>query len=171
MSIIENTKNDLKRILPPPVNSFMREINIVKAELTRLRSELREENRKLLDELRGIREDNAKQTGELSRIYNAIPEKPVLWLNEFERGVVLANWGKVTETPDFKEKCLHLISGLDRASVIVINRIIARQKKYLDTEKKELALFTREEQEELRLLSVACAVNTNYYQRILGTGI
>ena len=171
---MEDAKNDLKRILLPPVDSFMRESNVLKAELTRLRGEqskLHEENRKLLDELCGIREDNAKQTGELLRIHNAIPEKPVLWFNEFEHGVVRANWGKVTETSDFKEKYLHLISGLDRASVIVINRIIARQKKYLDTEKKELALFSREEQEELRLLSVACAVNTNYYQRILGTGI
>ena len=216
MSIIEDAKNDLKRILPPPVDSFMREINGLKAELSRQRgelselheknrklldelredgkkqsgelselreenrrlldelrgiredgkkqsgelSELREENRKLLDELRGIREDNAKQAGELSNIYNVIPDKPVLWHNEFERGVVRANWGKVTESPDFKEKYLRLIAGLDRASVIAINRIIARQKKYLNTEKKELDLFTRKEQEELRLL------NENFNQKI-----
>ena len=71
MSIIEDAKNDLKRILPPPVDSFMRESNIVKAELSRQRgelSELREENRKLLDELRGIREDGKKQSGELSEL-------------------------------------------------------------------------------------------------------
>ena len=71
MSIIEDAKNDLKRILPPPVDSFMREINIVKAELSRQHgelSELREENRKLLDELRGIREDGKKQSGELSEL-------------------------------------------------------------------------------------------------------
>lgn len=40
MSIIEDAKNDLKRILPPPVDSFMREINIVKAELSRQRREM-----------------------------------------------------------------------------------------------------------------------------------
>ena len=177
MSIFENTKNELKQILPPPVSSFMREINALKAELSQQRdklSKLHEENRKLLDELRGVREDskkqigelselheaNAKQAGELARIYSAIPGKPVLWHNEFERGVVRANWGKVTDAPDFKEKYLRLISGLDRKSVIAINRIIARQKKYLNTDKKELDLFTRDEQEALRLL------NENFNQEI-----
>ena len=42
MSIIEDAKNDLKRILPPPVDSFMREINIVKSELSRQHGELSE---------------------------------------------------------------------------------------------------------------------------------
>ena len=85
MSIKENVKKELNKILPPPVNSFMREINILKDELSRQRSELsklREENRKLLDEvseirqeyrklldkLHGIREDAKMQMGELKEL-------------------------------------------------------------------------------------------------------
>ncbi len=113
---------------------------------------VREDNKKQLEYLAGVREENGKLLAGQARVYNAIPGKTVCWHNEFERGVVRANWGKVTEDPDFKEKYLHLISGLDPESVVIINRIISRQQKYLNSDKKELDLFTREEQEELRLL-------------------
>ena len=72
MSIIENVKKELKKILPPPVNSFMQEINILKDELSRQHGELsklREENRKLLEELYGVREDAKMQMGELSELH------------------------------------------------------------------------------------------------------
>ena len=170
MSIIQRIKNMLKRILPPPTKTFMREINdlrkhlfTVEGELSRVREEnkkqlveltsIREENKKQLAELTDIREENKKQTTEISRLYNAIPNKPICWHNEFERGVVRANWGKVTEEPGFKEKYLRLISGLDPQSIVIINRIISRQQKYLNSDKKEMELFTREEQEELRFLN------------------
>ena len=54
--------------------------------------------------------------------------------------------------PNFAEKFQRLISGMDDASIQIIVRILARQKKYLNTESNTLDLFTREEQENLRLL-------------------
>ena len=62
MSIIENVKKELKKNLPPPVNSFMREISILKEELSRQRGELsklREENRKILEELKKVEQEKS----------------------------------------------------------------------------------------------------------------
>ena len=79
MSIIEKTKSVLKQILPPPVNSFMREINILKAELHQQRSELRkthEENRKLLDELKRKADES-------------------IWANVFNNSITESTWLKI----------------------------------------------------------------------------
>lgn len=111
MSIFENTKNDLKQILPPPANSFMREINILKEELSQQRSELsklHEENRKLLDELRGIREEDRKLLNELKRAEqekinsilqqsNACRRKADenIWANVFNNTITDSTWLKM----------------------------------------------------------------------------
>lgn len=77
---------------------------------------------------------------------------PVYWSDEFERSIVKANWGNVTEKNDFAEKFLRLIRGLDDKSIEKIVYILIRQKQYLHSDKKRLDLFTRAEQEEIRLL-------------------
>jgi len=72
MIIIQHIKNFLKRILPPPTNSFMREINILKKELSKLLEEQKKaqkEDGKLLEELGKIREENERQFSELKRIH------------------------------------------------------------------------------------------------------
>ncbi len=222
MSFIQFIKIILKRFLPPPTKSFMREINDLKQQLTLLSegnerlvaelAQIQKENKKLqnmithtnkeqgvlFSKIVDLQKDNAKLANDSSRmieliagvkagigvlneehkrqqaetvrllgeskskleavsksadkIYAAIPNKPLLWHNEFERGVVKASYGKVKELPDFQEKYLRLISGLDVESVRILTRILIRQGLYLNSDQKEIDLFTREEQEEMRLL-------------------
>ena len=88
----------------------------------------------------------------VNSVEQCIPDKPIYWNSEFERGVVRSNWGDVSKWTDFPEKFLKLTSGLDSKSVETIIRILARQQKFLNNDAKTLDLFTRAEQEELRLL-------------------
>ena len=88
----------------------------------------------------------------INRVENAIPNKTIYWSSAFERKVVEANWGDVTERPDFAEKFIRLTAGMDEESIRSIIRILTRQKKYLHSEEQSIDLFTRAEQEELRLL-------------------
>ncbi len=76
----------------------------------------------------------------------------VLWSRECERNVVKENWGDVTAQEDFAEKFIKLTKGLDSKSVQAIIRILLRQKAFLNSDEKSLNLFTRAEQEEIRLL-------------------
>lgn len=112
----------LKKLLPPPVHTFMREINRLSAEINRVSEKVNELNNK------------------------------ILWNNKFEKGVVSENWGKVTEQADFSEKYLKLVSGLDSESARTVNKILERQRKYLSTDNMPLDLFTLDEQKQLREL-------------------
>lgn len=94
-------------------------------------------------------------------IERIISNKPVYWTNEFERRVVKENWGDVTAKQDFAEKFLRLTAGMDAISVEAIIRILLRQKKYLNSDQNSIDLFTRKEQEEMRLL------NENFNSEIL----
>ena len=98
---------------------------------------------------------------DIKQVGQAIPNRPVFWSDAFERRVVQENWGDVTEGPDFAQKFLRLTAGMDPKSIECIVRILARQKKYLHSNQNSLDLFTRQEQEELRLL------NENFYSEIL----
>lgn len=85
-------------------------------------------------------------------VESVIPNKPVYWNNAFERRMVAANWGDVTDQPDFANKFLRLTAGLDETSVEIVVRILLRLNKYLNSDDEKMDLFTRAEQEELRLL-------------------
>lgn len=88
----------------------------------------------------------------IKQVERIIPDKPVYWSNEFERRIVRENWGDVAARPDFAEKFVRLTAGMDSQSTETIIRILIRQKQYLGSEVKALDIFTRAEQEELRLL-------------------
>lgn len=117
-------------------------VNQTRSELHRLETEL---NKMLLSQKNDLLQavDNAKAT---------IPNKPIYWSNAFEKRVVKANWGDVSMLPDFEEKFLKLTRGMDPDSIQTIIRILIRQKNYLNSDQCQLDLFTRKEQEELRLL-------------------
>lgn len=89
----------------------------------------------------------------VKRVERLIPKKQVFWNNDFERGVVEANWGDVSLDPDFAEKYIRLINGLDVKSIETITRILARQRIYLNSKNKEFNFFTQAEQDEMRLLN------------------
>lgn len=71
------------------------------------------------------------------------------WHHDFEKRVTKANWGDVYNRPDFKKRFLKLISGLDDDSVETVIRILNRQKLYLNSNRKEMDLFTQYEKDEL----------------------
>ena len=136
MSVLQGIKNCLKRILPLPATSMLREMDVQNRRIDQLTAKVDSLNRTVNDLKKIIYKTN----------------KPVYWRNETEYRVVNSNWGRITEQPDFKDKYLRLISGLDADSITIITRIIARQKKYLESGCIELDFFTREEQEKIRLL-------------------
>lgn len=196
-------KDGLKKILPPPVNSFNREIarvletiehegmrlentikevtnNLSKQEesqqeainiycklLQDLTKKIEEQDvvikrqEDLLNQQGKALEDQKKRLTQVQDSIMEIPNKTVFWKNEYERNVVRLNWGDVTEAPDFAEKFTKLTSGLSPENIEKIVRILKRQKQYLNTDQKRLDLFTRGEQEELRLL------NENFYSEII----
>ena len=88
----------------------------------------------------------------VKNVETVIPNKLVYWNNAFERRMVAANWGDVTKQPDFADKFLRLTDGLDEESVEKIVRMLLRLSKYLNSDAEKIDLFTRAEQEELRLL-------------------
>ncbi|MDY6868987.1 MAG: FkbM family methyltransferase, partial [Chloroflexota bacterium] len=167
MNLWQSTKNFFMRILPPPVYTFNREINRIISRLDQVEKALRQamsttetnlsqRQDTLANTMTNIM-DAQKSSGEIlsnqiKSIEQLIPNKTILWNNEFERSVVKGNWGDTSKDPDFREKYLKLISGLDPESAEIITRIILRQHKYLNNDAKSLDLFTRAEQEQLRLL-------------------
>lgn len=117
--------------------------------------------------LRGISDRQKTSIADMSRANNNLlmefekqnkaiasfdQNKKIVWNDEFERRLVSMNWGNVSDSPDFEEKFLKLTSGMDAESVLKITRILSRQKKFLNPDAKNLDIYTRAEQEELRLL-------------------
>ena len=145
MNLWQSTKNFFKRILPPPVYTFNREIN-------RIISRLDQVDKALGQSMNAQKTSGDLLSKQIKSLEQEIPNKTIYWSNEFERGVVRGNWGDTSKDPDFREKYLKLISGLDPESAEIITRIILRQHKYLNNDAKSLDLFTRAEQEQLRLL-------------------
>lgn len=218
-------RNFLKRILPPPVRTFLREIEglrqlteqqarllergqretldaverlaaetrsaqaeqaeALRRENQRLAKELeakleqfgrliaaeqtetlRRENQQLMEQLERVlaegRKELTAQTREtVQTLKQVIPNQPVYWNNAFEKRIVKENWGNPTQSPDFAEKFVRLTAGMDGKSTEAIIRVLARQIAYLGSDRRELDLFTRAEQEELR------ALNENFYGEIL----
>lgn len=126
-------KEIFKRFLPPTSKRFTDEIYSLKKEFEKQKSDIQ----KLL---------------QLKAELKDLPDYPIYWENEFEKRIVLKNWGSVKELPDFEEKYFRLIAGMDEASITIINRIISRQDVYLHTDNKKCSLFTREEQKQIREL-------------------
>lgn len=172
---MEAIKNFLKRILPLSGQTFQQEMGELRqltARLEQLEQGQRETLTRLekLDGLTGIRTEvstvgsdlkalaqvcgtrHAQLQTEIRSVKDAIPNKTVYWSDAAERKVVESNWGDMTEQPDFADKFVRLTAGMDAESVQSVIRILSRQKKYLHSEESSIDLFTRAEQEELRLL-------------------
>lgn len=100
---------------------------------------------KQLEEMKKVQKD-------IANISEIVPNQPILWSNDFEKRVIEANWGNIMQSTDFADKFIRLTRGMDAKSVETVIRILIRQNAYLHTNAKSLDLFTRKEQEELRLL-------------------
>ena len=96
----------------------------------------------------------------IKRFEKLLPEKKILWNRPVERQFVQSTWGCVADMPDFEQKFLKLIAGLDNESITTIVRIVSRQRKYLNSDEDSLNLFTLDEQSKLRELS------DNFYNEI-----
>ena len=68
------------------------------------------------------------------------------------RSDVISIWGGVTSQPDFANKFLRLTSGLDGKSCETVIRLLMQIERICTTKAPFLDIFSREEQEELRLL-------------------
>ena len=125
-------------------------------------AQLQFENKQLQDDINKLFNDlKQRQENLTQQLKHTIPNQTVYWNNQYEKNIVIANWGDVSEREDFSDKFLRLTSGLESESIEKIIRILVRQKKYLNSRSEQLDLFTRAEQEELRLL------NENFYAEIL----
>lgn len=137
-------------------DELLQRLDTIEKEARSLSGKMDEE-RLVLEKTEGqLSDELTQQNSSIERLRREIREfdhyKKVLWNNEFERRVVAENWGDVAETDDFSEKYLKLIAGMDADSVTTVTRILSRQKRYLQEAPKQQDLFTRAEQEELRLL-------------------
>lgn len=89
---------------------------------------------------------------ELKFTQNNYLTKKQKWCNKFEKSMVEANWGDVSQLPDFSEKFKLLIHNMDNKSIEILTNILIRQKKILSSSEDEIDLFTVEEQEDLKKL-------------------
>jgi len=163
---IQERLHELDKLSKIPTDIESAENNIIKQQkekLTAFYDEIRKEfeNNKVLignvsKNLQAISIDNKQEFAGLKNdvkcVEQIIPNKPIYWNNGFERKMVMANWGDVTKQPDFADKFLRLTSGMDENSVEIVVRILLRLSTYLNSDEGALDLFTRAEQEELRLL-------------------
>ena len=73
------------------------------------------------------------------------------WVNR-ERGAIKANFGVITQVPDFKDKFLKLVNGLDSESVEIIVRVIKRMEWITGCGNYKIDLFTESEKMQLRIM-------------------
>lgn len=93
-----------------------------------------------IDKLRDASRNIHKKVSRLSN--------DILYTNDTERKKI-SSFYEMYESPEFTEKYLKLISGLDRKDVSEIVRIIARQKMIREETAVGYDLFSREEKEKL----------------------
>lgn len=121
----------------------------LKISIDEVRSSIEEEIHILEDKQL---EEIKKAQKDILNINKIVPNQPIFWSNEFEKRVIEANWGNIMQSADFADKFIRLTQGMDAKSVETVIRILIRQNAYLNTNAESLDLFTRKEQEELRLL-------------------
>lgn len=101
---------------------------------------------------REIADYDIEQTQLLEWLIQYCQEKKekTYWHHDFEKRLTLENWGDVYERPDFQQRFLRLIAGLDEESVETVVRIINRQKRYIKSKDILIDFFTQHEKDELR---------------------
>ncbi len=85
-------------------------------------------------------------------IFQFVIGNKMLWSNSYQRKYIKSHWGDVASKPDFADKFLGLVKGMDAQSIRTVIRILARHKTILDSNSRFLDLFTTDEQRELREL-------------------
>lgn len=87
---------------------------------------------------------------ELSQISDQLEQVPKKYEynNNYERKVITSFY-EMYERPDFKEKFLNLIEGLDPEDVEEIVKILQRQRLVKDTMGQKVDLFSEEEQKQI----------------------
>lgn len=141
------------------LDSYKRLLNTQGELLEQLR-DTQARNRREVEQTLGDRV--AKAEANLRGILEQVRKKQledILWSNEFERAMVLANWGDVTTDDSFAERFTALTSGMDAASVAEVIKIVSRLHKYLSTDAHVLDLFTSEEKDKIRKLHEDFACN------------
>lgn len=153
---LENTEKKLSGQLEDSLELQNRTVEKIVAKLEEQRVAIAEQRDQMSmcgeESLKQLREGQENLQTEIKRVKHIIPDPPIYWTNAYERRYVKENWGDVMALPDFKEKFLRLTSGLDPSSTQKIIRIVGRQHQYLNSEKQDMNLFTREEQEDMRVL-------------------
>lgn len=204
----------LKRLLPPPVKSFMREVKNILEAINVSKKEIKVQIEKLSKETASIQNRLDMQYEELKRLYTLfesvnrenlrifvesknerervneeiverligleqnIPNvvdsitstkntieniskdisKLVIWVperniynNDYERRVTLS-FKEYRRRPDFPNKLLNLLRGLDEESAETVVKILTRQEKIWDTEGESIDILSDEEDKQLRFL-------------------
>lgn len=173
---IENLQNQVNNI-QQSLNEFSKVVADISSELSRNTTEalLDQISEKLISVDRNLTEysqqtqiffeslssDTHTQLKELHEIKVA-NATPTIWYNsDFERLFFKDSFGKnYKDTMDFEQDFLSLISGLDLESIRTVIRVLNRQKKLYEQDKKFLNIFTLEEQGILR------DINQNFYGNI-----
>lgn len=204
-------KNGLKKILPPPVNSFMREVNRIVALEEKNQAMMRELMQTVKQQEKKIEKQNvileqqerqiAKQNETLLRVQSEILcgqkmqlkeqeikftileevlkqlqqnltkkveasevellthvrkmdeklEAPIIYNNNWERRAI-ESFRDITKREDFLSKYRKLVNGLDEESVLTIIQLLKRQIMVINEKDKKQSIYTKEEQEKIRLL-------------------
>lgn len=160
--------NSAKKDVKKQVRELEKQIHVVEKQIVQLSllvEQKNEENRDKLVELQQsiqkVSEATQSCVSAIDNVTACIPNQTIYWKNMFEKRVVEANWGDVSKESDFADKFIRLTQGMDEESIRTIIKILARQRKYLNSDSKQMDLFTREEQEQLRLL------DEEFYSEIL----
>lgn len=98
-----------------------------------------------INEIQQKTNDNFSVCNEIKR---SLSKTHHMYNNNFERKVI-SSFYEMYEQPDFKEKFLKLIDGLDECDIELIVQILQRQQLIRNTLDKELDLFSLEEQQQI----------------------
>lgn len=122
-----------------------------------LRIEHQNEKQKLLNALTDtekireqVQEPIKTMSQNIIKLLNTVPERN-LYNNDYERRVTLS-FKEYRERPDYPDKLLNLLLGLDDESAATVIRVLLRQEKIWGTEGKSLNILTDEEDKQIRYI-------------------
>lgn len=157
---LEQKREAMPEFLQEEVNASVRDIkDSMEAEFSGIRKQLEkiqialEQDSGMEKSLAALRNADSKldKLRDASRISNkklSRLSENILYTNDTERKKI-STFYELYDSPDFTEKFLGLISGLDQEDVSEIVKIIARQKMIREETAVGYDLFSREEKEKL----------------------
>jgi len=101
-------KNILKRVLPPPVNTFYREINRVSSSIDRINTQIKSANERIAQheerELKEISKRFIILENQMNTVSSELSNcRKILWNNPPERRRSIADWKDEIEASDLKK--------------------------------------------------------------------